>query len=521
MKNNSQTQDQENNSQSLNTEWQEWIDHNLDRNVEPESLIRVMVEEGFDEEFSRQCVNEAIPLSDVYANFIEQILPDFNDVRQNKLNMNLLRDFLDQQKAISTPEEITQRLETQWFALDNSCRDFAIRERKIAFFHAMDFLILAYGYDFPYPDPVRFSFFPAIQFDEKLSAKTADLVLNKNDSEGFYIPITTLSDKNLSLSRDANSRAIFLGSGTYGKVRQGLFGDQKVALKFLQINQIEYGLKWQKILSYYRQSKIVLEYNFEGVLPMLELFFFEEKSVFSNDYDRLSIVAVYPLCEDTLYDRVEGEEKIFTSYASLKPMKEILQSLVVLHESSVCVHDFVAQNILFDEAGKVYLHDFDYWLPSDIASLKSSYIQRNVIGSGYTSVQELDFLLDGSIEKIFPKEIDVWCFAILLLSGLGHLSEIENIRRKSSEALRNSADKENLDDESFISNINQLKINITNLCRDAIDDVVNHYDRAENSEEKEFWAEFHEVLSNCLIADPNSRWNTERILSSALFQNVK
>lgn len=522
MKSNSQTNPKQNaEDQVLSESWRDWLDNNLDRGVFENVILEKMVEDGkFTLEISQKYLADALDVHRFYAEFIAAIKPDFNDPQQNELNMNLLRDFLDEERKFSAPGKIIKRLETQWLELDPCCKDFAVRERKIAFFHAFDYLILAYKYDFPYPDPERFRFFPKIN-SLRIVGNADDM--EALESQGFnrneIFPIFKINGEILYFFKDKNDRNVLLGKGTHGKVYHAFHRHRQVAVKLNFLAKIELGLKWQKILVYYRQSQVVFGRSYENVLPMQEIFFCYEKSIFTKK-DRFGMMAVYPICKESFYDRCVKVGVVFVDHASLLPMKKILQALVNLHRDDVCMHDFVAQNIMFDFDGEVFLHDFDYWLPRKMHNLQAAYTQSNVIGSGYCSLSELDFLIDCDVQKIVPDKIDVWCFGMILLVGLGYIREVEELRMHSIAALQNSKKKYRENIDNFASEIQEIKRLTVDFVEFRLEKFSEEIASETDASRKKFLEEFYQVLQGCLAFDLQQRCSAEQLLKLPLFHTA-
>ncbi|MBU6338899.1 MAG: hypothetical protein KGQ36_02885 [Rickettsiales bacterium] len=495
----------------------EWVDHNFDRLANKEKMVKILKEEfNYLDNDIRECILEAQISHNRYANFIETIKADFNDIAQLNINLENLKAFLTIERENSSPEIITNRIRTQLISLDKSCLDFGIRAKKIAFFNALDILIIRNKYDFPYPDPVKFEFFPIR--DNLCDSCDEDLKNFENHkfTNAKLCPLAKVSDDILYLIKN-DSNIEVVGSGSYGKICKGLYQNKLVAIKHINVNEYEYEVRWKCIIVYYRQSLVALEQDFDGVVPMQEIFFYQEKSIF-DDCGNCAIVAIYPLCKNNfLY--IVREDSVLNDYQDFKPLKNILETMIKLHQNNICINDLSPSNVLFDYSGNIFFNDFDFWLPKNISDTRSLYVSEVSISDVCCGLSEISFIESEDLSLILPDKSDIWCFGAIILDGFGYFNRVTELSWKKTNMQKYV--KMDRSSAIFKEKLNELKIcaeNMVNFVKEDMDKRVNNeFDESK----KNFLKDVKEVLLACLQLNPKDRCSAEGLINYNLFLMVE
>lgn len=504
-------------SKIIPEQWKEWIDHNFDRLSDKKEMIRLLIEEG---KFSTHDIDEYLLDAKVshghYAKFIETIQTDFDDQIQMDLNLKNLKKFLTIEQQKTSPEIILNRIKMQLISLDKSCSDFKIRAQKIAFFNALDALIINDGYEFPYPDPMEFEFFPVRNnLCDSYNDDLKNFEKQKIANASLY-PISKINQNILYIIKNDNGSLVNLGKGTYGKLYQGFYQNELVAIKHTSIDKFEFELRWKCISIYYRQSLAVLEKTFDNVVSMNEIFFYQEKSVF-DDGRNCSIIALYPLCRNSFLDVVK-EESILNDYQSFKPLKKLLKSMNKLHQNNICINDLNSSNILFDFFDNVFFNDFDFWLPKKISNMRSIYIQEVSITDVCCGLSEINFIEDGDLSMILPDKSDIWCFGAVILDGFGYFDKKAELSWKKTNMQKYV--KIGRSSSIFKEKLTELKICAEDLVKFVKEDLDKKIDNESDELRKKFLKDVKEVLLACLQLNSQNRCSAEELLNYNLFLTV-
>ena len=492
--------------------WRKWIDHNLDKRIKEDKLLKIL---NKNELFSKKAIDEyfveARASYSLYAEFIKKIKPDFNDPKQSKLNLEIVKDFLAQTKG-SRSEIVYERIKDHWIMLDYSCSNLEIRACKISFFNALDRLSST-GHKLSFPNPVGFQFFPLK--NDKCESLPEDLknFENQDIATGKLIPLTKIDQDILYLIKDDADKPIQLGKGSYGTIYQGFYQNKLVAIKHLDFDKLSFFARWRYLRGYYRQSMVVFEKSFEGILPMNEIFFYKEESVF-NDGGNYNILAIYPLCKDSLASRAK-KGVIFNEPRDAEILKKLLKSLITLHKSNICFNDFKPDNILFDFSNNAFLHDFDFWIPKKIHDITSIYISKISIVEACCGLTETDSIENYDFSFIQPEKLDIWCFGSIIAAGLGYLGWVNQISGKNMN-IRNIDRSKPL----FKEKLNNLKSDIREFNDSIEKDLAKKINSEDDESKKSFLINLKEVLSDCLESNPKDRPSAESLMSYKLFKEI-
>ena len=298
-----------------------------------------------------------------------------------------------------------------------------------------------------------------------------------------------------------------LGKGSYGVVYKGTYDDIPIALKrnFKDQSFGEIGvniLKEFDALNRLKHDKYIVD-----LIDIIYYNFNEETTTLTKitknktDCDE-KIHFILELCDSNLHEYVCKEGENFRKIESLKYfMKNILLSLVWIHNKGIIHRDLKPQNILVkkNENGEILFKLCDFGM-----CLQNFGEITNTFGitTSYFRAPEICKKLP------YDEKIDLWAFGSILFEVFSGKNLLHNVEDECEKILELFHKKLPSQINYTEKNLTETIANLRRLCNMTKAQVTKY-----NNQDPNFLNTFFEIMAKLLISDPDLRPTAEEVLT--------